>query len=139
MYLGWPTYAIHGTNKPLGIGRRTSSGCIRMYPEDAEELFDLLEVGTKVTVIDQPIKLGWIEGQLFIEAHPDQQQSDQLEANGTFDPDLPSGVVDQVLAAAGNEASRLDWSRIRQATLERRGYPIRITKGWASSRAAGLP
>jgi L,D-transpeptidase ErfK/SrfK len=139
MYLGWPTYAIHGTNKPLGIGRRTSSGCIRMYPEDAEALFDLVEVGTKVTVVDQPIKLGWIEGQLFIEAHPNQQQSDQLEVNGTFDAELPSGVVDQVLAAAGDETSRLDWSRIRQATLERRGYPIRITNGWAISQPSGFP
>ena len=43
MYLGWPTYLIHGTNKPWGIGRRSSSGCIRMYPEDAEELFDLVD------------------------------------------------------------------------------------------------
>ena len=40
MYLGWPQYLIHGTNKPLGIGRRTSSGCVRMYPEDVEYLFD---------------------------------------------------------------------------------------------------
>jgi L,D-transpeptidase ErfK/SrfK len=127
MYLGWSTYLIHGTNKPLGIGRRSSSGCIRMYPEDAEELFDLVSVGTKVTVVDQPIKLGWIDGELFIEAHPSQQQADQLEAHGTFDPELPSGVVDQVVAAAGDEASRLDWSRVRQAALERRGYPIRIT------------
>jgi L,D-transpeptidase ErfK/SrfK len=139
MYLGWPAYAIHGTNKPLGIGRRASSGCIRMYPEDAEELFDLVEVGTKVTVVDQPVKLGWIDGQLFIETHPGQRQSDQIEANGTFDPEVPSGVVDQVLAAAGDEASRLDWSRIRQATVERRGYPIRITNGRASPRPAGFP
>jgi L,D-transpeptidase ErfK/SrfK len=110
-----------------------------MYPEDAEELFDLVEVGTKVAVVDQPIKLGWIEGQLFIEAHPNQQQSDQLEANGTFDSELPSGVVDQALTAAADEASRLDWSRIRQATLERRGYPVRITNGLTSSRPAGFP
>ena len=34
LYLGWPTYAMHGTNRPFGIGRRVSSGCIRLYPED---------------------------------------------------------------------------------------------------------
>jgi L,D-transpeptidase ErfK/SrfK len=128
MYLGWPAYLIHGTNKPWGIGRRSSSGCIRMYPEDAEELFDLAEIGTKVTVVDQPIKLEWIDDELFMEAHPTQHQSDELEIEGRFTPELPSQVVDQVLGVAGDRANRLDWSRIRRATVERRGYPIRITQ-----------
>lgn len=128
MYLGWPQYLIHGTNKPLGIGRRVSSGCIRMYPEDVEYLFEQVEIGTKVTVVDQPIKLGWIDGQLYLEAHPTQAQSDQIEASGTFEPILHSRVVDQVLAFAGAETPLLDWSRIRQATIERRGYPIRVTR-----------
>jgi L,D-transpeptidase ErfK/SrfK len=128
MYLGWPAYLIHGTNKPWGIGRRSSSGCIRMYPEDMEDLFDKIAVGARVTVVDQPVKLGWIDGELFMEAHPTQAQSDQLEALGRFDPLLPSRVVDQVLAAAGADAHRLDWSRIRQAAVERRGYPLQITR-----------
>jgi L,D-transpeptidase ErfK/SrfK len=128
MYLGWRQYAIHGTNKPWGVGRRASSGCIRMYPEDVEELYDRVQIGTKVTVVDQPFKFGWIEGQLFMEAHPTQAQSDELEAVGRFDPVLPSSVVDQAVAAAGPEAARLDWSRIRKATVERRGYPVLVTR-----------
>jgi L,D-transpeptidase ErfK/SrfK len=128
MYLGWPQYLIHGTNKPFGIGRRTSSGCVRMYPEDVEYLFDQIAIGTKVTVVDQPIKLSWIGDALYIEAHPTQAQSDQIEASGRFDPILDSRVVDQVLAVAGSNAPALDWSRIRQATIERRGYPIRVTR-----------
>ena len=128
MYLGWPQYLIHGTNKPLGIGRRVSSGCIRMYPEDVEYLYDQVKIGTKVTVVDQPIKLSWIDGALYIEAHPTQRQSDQIEESGKFEPILDSSVVDQVLAVASVEAPMLDWSRIRQATIERRGYPIRITR-----------
>lgn len=128
MYLGWSQYLIHGTNKPLGIGRRASSGCVRMYPEDIEYLYDRIEVGTKVTVVDQPIKLTWIDGALYMEAHPTQKQSDQIEESGKFEPILDSSVVDQVLAVAGTEAPRLDWSRIRQATIERRGYPIRVTR-----------
>jgi L,D-transpeptidase ErfK/SrfK len=128
MYLGWPQYLIHGTNKPLGIGRRTSSGCVRMYPEDVEYLFDRVAIGTKVTVVDQPIKLSWVDDALYIEAHPTQAQSDQIEMSGKFDPILDSRVVDQVLAVAGPRAPTLDWSLIRQATIERRGYPIRITR-----------
>jgi L,D-transpeptidase ErfK/SrfK len=99
-----------------------------MYPEDIEYLFEKIPVGTKVTVVDQPIKLSWIDDALYIEAHPTQVQSDQIEASGTFEPLLDSKVVDQVLAVAGAEAPLLDWSRIRQATIERRGYPIRITR-----------
>ena len=34
MNLGWPSYLIHGTNKPAGVGMRSSHGCIRLYPED---------------------------------------------------------------------------------------------------------
>ena len=128
MYLGWPQYLIHGTHKPLGVGRRVSSGCVRMYPEDVEYLFEQVAVGTKVTVVDQPIKLSWIDGALYIEAHPTQAQSDQIEATGTFEPILDSSVVDQVLKVAGAQAPELDWSLIRAATIERRGYPIRITR-----------
>ena len=128
MYLGWSSYLIHGTNKPWGIGRRSSSGCIRMYPEDAEALFEKVDIGTKVTVVDQPIKFGWIDGALYMEAHPTQQQSDQLEQFGRFEPILPTAVVSQVTEVAGDHAARLDWSRIRQAAVERRGYPIRITR-----------
>jgi L,D-transpeptidase ErfK/SrfK len=128
MYLGWSQYLIHGTNKPLGIGRRTSSGCVRMYPEDVEYLYDRVAIGTKVTVVDQPIKLAWIDDALYIEAHTTMAQSDQIEMSGKFDPILDSSVVEQVLAVAGAKAAMLDWSRIRQATIERRGYPIRITR-----------
>jgi L,D-transpeptidase ErfK/SrfK len=99
-----------------------------MYPEDAEELFELAGIGTKVTVVDQPIKLEWVEGELFMEAHPTQLQSDEIEAEGRFTPELPSQVVDQVIAEAGEQAKRLDWSRVRRVTMERRGYPVRITR-----------
>ena len=128
MYLDWSLYLIHGTNKPWGIGRRVSSGCIRMYPEDIEALFDQVEVGTKVTVVDEPIKFGWIDGDLYMEAHPSQHQSDEIEAYGRFEPELPAGIVDQVTGLAGEQSARLDWSRVRQAVIERRGYPIRITR-----------
>lgn len=128
MYLGWPEYLIHGTNKPWGVGRRVSSGCVRMYPEDVETLFEMVDVGTKVTVIDQPIKFGWIGSELYMEAHPTQQQSDQLEAEGKFDRLLDSSVVEHVVAVAGEDRGRLDWSGIRRVTMERRGYPIRITR-----------
>ncbi|MBA2779567.1 L,D-transpeptidase family protein [Halomonas kenyensis] len=52
-------YLIHGTNQPDGIGMRASRGCIRMFPEDIESIFDRVPVGMQVNIINQPIKAGW--------------------------------------------------------------------------------
>ncbi len=64
-------YAIHGTNKPWGIGRRVSHGCIRMYPEDIAELYTMVPVGTTVHVIYEPIKIGWGDGKCWIQVFDD--------------------------------------------------------------------
>ena len=58
MTLGWPSYLIHGTNKPYGVGLRSSHGCIRLYPEDIEKVFAMVNRGTKVTVVNQPFVFG---------------------------------------------------------------------------------
>ncbi|STX51741.1 putative ErfK/YbiS/YcfS/YnhG family protein precursor [Legionella busanensis] len=68
--LGWPTYLIHGTNRRDIVGSRVSAGCIRMMPEDIESLFDYVKVGTSVRVINEPVKLGYANGAIFLEAHP---------------------------------------------------------------------
>ena len=44
-------YRIHGTIEPWSIGLNVSSGCIRMLNENVTELYDLVEVGTKVVVM----------------------------------------------------------------------------------------
>lgn len=76
MYLGIPTILMHGTNDPSGIGRRSSSGCIRIWPEDVEDLFSRVKVGTPVRVIDTPYKAGWLNGKVYLEAHvPLQEKS----------------------------------------------------------------
>ncbi len=51
MYLGSSVYRIHGTNDPTTIGKFVSSGCIRMTNEDVTDLFDRVDVGTKVVVL----------------------------------------------------------------------------------------
>jgi len=67
-YLAWPGYLIHGTNKPAGVGLRSSHGCIRLYPEDIAFLFDTVPLGTPVRVVNQPFVFGWHEGQLYMQA-----------------------------------------------------------------------
>jgi L,D-transpeptidase ErfK/SrfK len=70
LYLGFSSYLIHGTNDARGVGMRVSHGCIRMFPEDIASLFQAVEPGVPVRIVNQPYKLGWGEGGLFLEAHP---------------------------------------------------------------------
>ena len=128
LYLGWPTYAVHGTNKPWGVGRRVSRGCIRLYPEDIKALYELVPVGTPVTVVHQQVKLGWQDAQLYLEVHPDHAQLDALEATGNFVPGLEADATPLILDTAGSEADRLDWDVIRATLKQERGLPVRITR-----------
>jgi hypothetical protein len=51
MYLGDTEYRIHGTNKPDTIGKRVSSGCIRLTNEDVADLYERVKIGAKVIVL----------------------------------------------------------------------------------------
>ena len=51
LYLSWPSYRIHGTSDTRKIGRKSSSGCIGLYNEQIEELFNLVEIGTPVKIL----------------------------------------------------------------------------------------
>lgn len=127
LYLAWPQYAVHGTNQPWGIGRHVSRGCIRLYPEDIEALFDLSGVGTKVTVLDQRAKLAWSQDKLYLEIHPSRAQLNDLEETGRFAAEPLDGLREMIEAAAGDHVDRLDHLAIARAERERRGIPQIIT------------
>jgi L,D-transpeptidase ErfK/SrfK len=139
LYLGWTSYLIHGTNKEYGIGRRASRGCIRMYPNDIAALFDKTPVGTKVTVVDQPVKVGWIGEDLYVEASPTIDQVREWEDKGKFAPVESSAAKQRVLQVAGAAASRIDWAVFDRAVSERRGLPTRITQPSAPALATASP
>jgi len=63
---------IHGTNKPYGIGRRVSHGCIRLYPEDIPKLFRSVPNGIRVIIVREPIKVGIKKNKVYIEVHKDE-------------------------------------------------------------------
>lgn len=127
LYLGFPSIAIHGTNKPYGIGRRVSSGCIRMFPEDITQMFSMVPAGTKVTVVDQPIKAAWIGNRLFLEVHPTQEQAALMEREGAIpDYQLTEKDLAYIMRVAGPSVETLDWPSIRKVVKERKGYPIAI-------------
>jgi L,D-transpeptidase ErfK/SrfK len=137
LYLGWPTYLIHGTNKPYGVGRRVSRGCIRMYPQGVERLYAEIPVGTPVTAVNQLLKLGWHQGELYLEAQPDFAQIDELEATQGISPRAPTAEeFRQVVDRAGADAPRLDWAAVEAELVRRRGVPVQITR---AALAAGSP
>src|SRR5271163_1148011 len=77
------TYLIHGTNNPRAVGLPVTHGCIRMYPDDVAALFPLIPVGTPVRLVNEPVKVAWVDGELLLEAHP------PIDAQGqTVEPNL---------------------------------------------------
>jgi L,D-transpeptidase ErfK/SrfK len=128
LYLGWNAYAIHGTNKPYSIGRRDSSGCIRLLPEDIETLFKTVPIGTPVTVVDQPVKVGRSGGELYLEVHPSQEDVDSIEQTGQPATIVAPDAESAVLKAAGADADRVDWYAVGRIAQRHTGVPEQITK-----------
>jgi len=122
MRLGIPggAYLIHGTNKPVGVGMQVTHGCIRMYPEDIESLFRVVGVGTKVRIINEPLKTGWDNGVLYLEVHP------PLENSGAAPPDLTQ-LTRILVAATRNRPVRINWPLAERTLTEARGKPVAIS------------
>ena len=122
LYLGFPEYLIHGTNKPFSIGMRVSHGCVRMYPEHIVELFELVKPGTPVILVHQGVKAGWEGDELYLEVHP---------VVGVPDEDTRPSMTEVVssLIAATPEAGlpmNLDWSRVEEALATANGIPVAV-------------
>jgi L,D-transpeptidase ErfK/SrfK len=100
-----------------------------MYPEGVERLFHQVPIGTRVTAVDQRVKVGWHGGELYLEAQPDMDQLDELEATQSLTPRPPVGDVrQQVLDRAGTDAGRIDWTLVEAELASRRGIPVQITR-----------
>ncbi len=129
LYLGWPTFLIHGSNKPWAIGRRVSSGCMRMYPENVKTLFDMVPINIPVTIVSQPILVAEIDNKLYLEANPSKRQGNDIEITGTHEKiDLSNELKEVIKKAAGDKANTIDWKIVNQVVRERQGYPIVISK-----------
>jgi L,D-transpeptidase ErfK/SrfK len=120
MRLSQPTYLIHGTNDYTGVGRRSSSGCIRMLPEDVEVLFSMVKVGTSVNIVNEAYKAGWDNEKLYLEAHVPLQE--QQATDGT-DLALMKNVVN---AAIRSHAGELSWDTANKIAQAQNGIPQMI-------------
>jgi len=140
LYLALPgEYRIHGTDidKIYGIGMQITHGCVRMYPENIEELYEMVSVGTPVYIVKQPIKVGWLDNVLYVEAHPDLegeettldqrfavalrliQKANNTSRDGAYAASQPG-------AGAAQEMPDFDQKALNQALTELRGDPVAI-------------
>lgn len=71
LYLDRGLYAIHGTNRPPSVGRRTTHGCFRLYDAHIEFLFNSVPLRTPVYIIYDPYKIGIQEGKIYLQPFPD--------------------------------------------------------------------
>ncbi len=124
--LGWKGVLIHGTNRPYGVGKRSSHGCIRLYPEDIERLFGMLTVGVPVMIIDAPYKLGWRGNTLFLEVTPTQQQADAIAEYRQPAPVSIPDIYDAIRQVAGLDAG-INWYAVDDAISKRSGIPVAIS------------
>ena len=110
-------YLIHGTNNPLAVGMAVTHGCMRMYPEDVEALFPTVPVGTKVFIVNEPVKVAFVDGELLLEVHP------PIDGEGqTIEPNLDqfSQLLDQAL---GPTTAAVHWDFARETMQVANGLP----------------
>jgi L,D-transpeptidase ErfK/SrfK len=115
-------YRIHGTDidKIYGIGMQITHGCVRMYPEDIEELYNSVKVGTPVYIVKQPIKVGWLNNVLYIEAHPDLEGEEMTQ-------DQRYAVALELIKKANNgEMPDFDQKALNEALKNLDGDPVAL-------------
>jgi len=135
MNLGWPSYLIHGTNKPAGVGLRASHGCIRMYPEDVVVLFDRVPVGTKVTVVNQPIVYRWQGDTMYVQAYPPHEELIEAKAKKKKSGKAPAihTHLDEALAGklterAAAHGGTVDLAFTEKVVSDARGVAVPVSR-----------
>lgn len=113
-------YLIHGTNNPDAVGMAITHGCLRMYPEDIERLFDLTPVGTRVTLINEPVKISRFGGEVWLEVHPPVDEKGQVL---TIDIEVFEARLNELL---GESEVIIDWEMALRALREATGMPVLV-------------
>ncbi|MDD2758960.1 MAG: L,D-transpeptidase family protein [Methylomonas sp.] len=125
MPLGFNGYLIHGTNKPYGIGMQVSHGCVQLYPEDVEALFNLVDVGTPVHIVHQPYLVAWGQDTLYLEAHRPLGKWLKQEKQ------LQKMLRKKLETLAAERAANVDWQRVDAVLNRADGIPTPILQGSA--------
>lgn len=119
--LGKAGYLIHGTDKPWGIGMRVTHGCMRLYPEDIEALFEKVPVGTPVRLVNQPFKVGWLAGILYLQIfQPLEEDEERLTEENE--------LINLLNKAVEGRQYKVDGKAIVRAKQEQSGLLVEVGK-----------
>ena len=122
MKLSMPGYLIHGTNQPDGVGMRVSHGCVRLYPENIDALFQRVAVGESVRIVNQPVLVAWQAGRLYLEVHPPlEEDSRDLAAEAR-------ALITALMADRGQPTASIDWELVDEVLAARRGMPFPVSR-----------
>lgn len=116
------SYMIHGTNLAGGVGLRSTHGCIRLLPEDIENLYNIVPVGTMVRIVHEPYKVGWSKGHLYLEAHEPISEAKYASANNRDSTTQLQKVITDAIA----DTHMVNWVGAQMFAKKANGYPIRI-------------
>ena len=125
LHLAYPEILIHGTDRPAGVGRRVSHGCIHLYPEDIKQLFKMVPNGTPVRVVNQPFLFGWRKGRLYMQAYGALQDD---KRPWKTDPVLLGRMLTPGLVKDLAQAhQRIDWPRVRALLTDPKVVPLPVS------------
>ena len=122
MGLSMPGYLIHGTNKPYGVGMRVSHGCVRLYPENIDDLYESVAVGESVHIVNQPVLVAWHEGRLYLEVHAPLEEDERdlaVEARAR---------IETLMTELGQPIGSIDWQLVGQVVSDHLGIPFPVSR-----------
>lgn len=122
LQLDLPGYLIHGTNKPYGVGMRVSHGCVRLYPENIETLYSLVDSGERVLIVNEPFLAGRQNGELYFEGHA------PLEDDSVAPEERLEALFAAMSAATGDFASEQEKNYARTIVSDELGIPVRVLR-----------
>ena len=129
--LQWPGYLVHGTNKPYGVGMRSSHGCIRLYPEDIAHLFDTVPLGTQLRVVNQPLLFGRLGDDVLMQpvgALEDDPRDWANEGRKLMEKAVPQSAR----RLLKDRALKIDWEHAHKLSADARGVPVSVIGGEAT-------
>ncbi|MHC5224944.1 L,D-transpeptidase family protein [Ignatzschineria sp. LJL83] len=119
--LALPSYLLHGTNEQTGIGMRVTHGCMRFYPQHIEHLYEMVPTKTMVTFLNEPVKYGFLNNDLYMEVHPPLEE-DELSVEGLREKALTQ--LEKFLKPYPN--SIINYDIVNLAVRQQTGIPVNI-------------
>jgi L,D-transpeptidase ErfK/SrfK len=136
---GGGSYMIHGTNNPTAVGMSVTHGCIRMYPEDVAAVFAAVPVGTKVRLINEPVKIAWSHGQLLLEVHPAVDEEGQEGEGDAPQPEPDLKALSKMIQHAGvDKHAKIQWQLAKATLKNATGMPTAVGIAGTPERPAAL-